>query len=227
MTTRLLIALGALAMVFISSCSKEETASDASALTFNGSIGEQDLLLFQKGAFLPGSLGYGSVASDVKLSSSTTNFGWGLEANGTPDGTITTQFLPNQAYTIVFFDSASRRKAYIARTILAANNLSDRPALRFFNCILSASSMVLVNDTNRTLLSGTAVGSFPSPSNETPFTPSFVHSGKVKLQSTTTGTALDSIENISLEANRFYSFFASGVEGATGVNKPRLHMVAH
>ena len=219
--------LGCVIMVCITSCTKEETGLEARATTFNGSIGTQDLLLYQGNDYVQGSLSYAGISEGVLLSSSTTLFGWGSPAQSTPEFTVNTLFTPNENYTIVLFDSALRRRAYIAITRLSAADLNDRPAVRFFNCVISPNAMAVVNDTNRLLTPSVLLGRFPEPIDTDPFTPSVVYSGKVKLVNTTTGAALDSIAGVALEANKYYSFYASGVVGATGVNKPRLHLQIH
>ena len=214
-------------LLLLVSCTKDETGLEAKATTFNGSIGAQDLLLFQGNDYLAGSLNYGGIAENVALSSSTTLFGWGSPSQAAPDFTVNAQFTPNEKYTIVLFDSALRRAAYIAQTRLSAADLNDRPAVRFFNCVISQNPMAVVNDTNRLLTPSLSLGQFPSPVEANPFTPSLVYTGKVKLMNAATGRALDSIANVALEANKFYTFYASGVIGGTGANQPRLHLEIH
>ena len=165
---------------------------------------------------------YGKTVYEKTVPASTSVMEWAHTASPAFDTSFITD-IPNASdYTVLFYDSLAKRKAFIVKDIWKKNS-DNKGFIRFFPMVIGGQQLNIRNDTNKIIINTKSFGSFaPSGSDFTE-----VDTFTTKLRLYEGAILLDSLPGTTIAAGKSYSIYAIGVLNEAGDKRPRMIIHQH
>lgn len=218
-----------LGWVLLTACQKEQ-ANYTANITILNAVPDAPGFDVRVGAVTIGSTNaFGLPDYNVQMPAVTDTVGWKPRGAAAYDSLMLTDLPSGADFTLLFFDSMSRRKSLLLRDRWQQPASESQGYLRFFPMIVGTDTLRLTNDTLGVLSGLRFFGDFYKHSNAGAFTAIDTMHTVLRLLNKRANT-IDTIASLPAAAilpGKSYSLYAVGVRGQLGAKQPRLILHEH